>query len=295
LGEINSIMDAEGEKTRFLEETMKKYGLAWTDMGERARAAHAATEAAGLEKEFRALLEAGVEVNNIMRHMGDNISDFVLQANKSGTEVPESFRDVIQTAIDAGEIFTISTDELKRLREEAQKLGKPFDDSKYKINEIKEAGVTFGTTMETATQNVASAIERLISVIENRLGPAIEAIPDADIAIRARYIPPKNIPRGYDIDVPDIPEPTYMAGGGRVIAFPGRARGSDTVPTWTTPGERLLTVGQNRAYEREMTTSHGGQDVTLIVPLVQDGVETARVVVPHLHEEIARQSGRSVA
>lgn len=206
--DINAILDEQADKQQFLEETMRKYGLSWKDLGEEARKAHVAQTAGDIEKEFRVLLGAGVDVNNIMRNMGDSVSDFVLEAVKSGTEVPESFRDVIQTAIDAGEMFSVTTEELERLKEEAEKLGTPFDDSKLKINDIKDAGIVFGTTMELATRGVQTAIERLASVIETVLGPAIQNIPDGSFTVKGKVQYP-DLP-----DLPDFPEPREMAAGG---------------------------------------------------------------------------------
>lgn len=209
---VIGILDEQAGKQKFLDETLKKYGLTWTDLGKQARDAQVAVTSAEIEREFRALEEAGVDVNNIMRHMGGSINDFVLKAKKSGTEVPESFRDVIQTAIDAGEMFTVSTEELKKLKEEAEKLGKPFDDSKYKITSVKDAGILFGTTMEEATKKVGLAIERLITLLEERLGPAIKNIPDAEVEIRGRYIPPKNMP--------DMPVIEMARGGSGMVKKP---------------------------------------------------------------------------
>lgn len=53
----------------------------------------------------------------------------------------------------------------------------------------------------------------------------------------------------------------YYATGGVVGLHPGRPRGTDTVPAWLTPGERVLTVAQNLAYEKM---------VTLIRPYMKD-------------------------
>ncbi len=42
--------------------------------------------------------------------------------------------------------------------------------------------------------------------------------------------------------------PEYLAGGG----FPGRPRGTDTIPAWLTPKERVLSVSQNKSFERRI-------------------------------------------
>lgn len=259
LADITRVIEEQDAKQQFLNDTMAKYGLTWKDAGEQARAAHLATEAANLEKEFVALRAAGIDVNNIMRHMGKSINDIVTDARKTGTEVPESFRDVIQTAMDAGEIF---------------------DENGVKITDMKKLGIEFGTTMETATANVATAIERLAKILEERLGPAIKSIPDVDVEVRGRYVPPK--------DFPDYAEPTYAATGAKIVPFPGMPRGSDRIPVWTSPGERVLSVAQNREYEREGS----GTDITIDNHVIVDGREIARGSVRYFTEEMARTTGR---
>ena len=66
----------------------------------------------------------------------------------------------------------------------------------------------------------------------------------------------------------------YLGYGGNVLAFPGRPRGSDTVPIWATPGERVLSVNQNRAYE----AGRGGGTQTIIVKTFLDGREIAQAL-----------------
>jgi TP901 family phage tail tape measure protein len=47
--------------------------------------------------------------------------------------------------------------------------------------------------------------------------------------------------------------PIYAATGGVIGLHPGSPRGTDTEPAWLTPGERVLSVAQNRQYERLAT------------------------------------------
>ncbi len=168
---INGVLDEQAGKQELLNSTLEKYGLTWKDTGEKARVATAAMKAGDLIKDFNVLNDAGVDINNIMRHMGDNISDFLVEARLTGTEVPEAFRDIAQKALNAGELFTVSTDELKKLKDEAEKLGKPFDEAKYKVTDLKDSGIIFGTTMERSAKEISSAMDRLIAALD-RIAPA---------------------------------------------------------------------------------------------------------------------------
>ena len=70
-----------------------------------------------------------------MRGMGGAIRDFIKDAQEAGVEVPESMREIIQVAIDAGEVF---------------------DEDGKKITDMKDLGLTFGTTMETTMKKVGA-------------------------------------------------------------------------------------------------------------------------------------------
>lgn len=149
LSRVGAEIEKQNNQQKELDATLKKYGLSWDEVGGKARAARLAETASGIAKEFDLLVGAGVNVNHVLEKMGPSINDFVRDARKSGAEVPESFKRIIQHAIDAGQIF---------------------DDDKKKISDMSGTGVTFGTTMVEVTQNVATQIQRLGDIIERLNG-----------------------------------------------------------------------------------------------------------------------------
>jgi hypothetical protein len=94
------------------------------------------------------------------------LQDFVTQAKKTGTEVPESMKPVIQSAIDAGVLF---------------------DENGKKITDMTGTGLTFGQTMTKNFQDVTGAIEHLAQVLENNLVGGFQTATGAASRDRQRF------------------------------------------------------------------------------------------------------------
>lgn len=142
---LNAELDKQAQKYNDIEAALNKYGLGFEQAGKEFQQAKLNEKAISLRKDFDNLRAAGVDINAQMRAMGGNIRDFIADAKKGGLEVPESFRQIIQTAIDAGEVF---------------------DENGNKITDINQLGLKFGTTMETALKTVETAVDRLTVVLE---------------------------------------------------------------------------------------------------------------------------------
>jgi hypothetical protein len=188
---VGDVMDSQDAKQKQLDATLQKYGLSWTDLGASARAAKLGDIASGLITDFMTLKDAGVDVNHIMEKMKPTLQDFVNQAKKTGTEVPESMKPVLQSAIDAGVLF---------------------DENGKKITDMTGTGLTFGQTMTQNFKDVSSAIEHLAQVLEgqivggfqsaaDRAKGAINSIPTSrDFSVNGVYNAP-DVPSGDGSDL----------------------------------------------------------------------------------------------
>jgi hypothetical protein len=180
--------------------------------------------------------------------MGEGINQFVQDAKKTGTEIPESFRDVIQTAIDAGEVF---------------------DESGKKIAGMEELGLKFGVTVEEAMKgaaaSMATAIEKMVKLIDEKLIPSIKNIPDGEFDIRGRYVAPSDGPDVHPMaegGYGRVTKPTlFLAGeaGPEDVAFSGAnkrfgsASGGDGEGSWAAITEEMAALrAQMAARDRRL-------------------------------------------
>lgn len=142
---LNAELDKQAKKYDDIKAALDKYGISIKDAGAEFKQMTINSKSQTLLKDFRLLRDAGVDVNAIMRGMGGSVRDFIKEAQAAGVEVPEAMMTLIQTAIDAGEVF---------------------DENGEKITDINQLGLKFGTTMETAMKAVSTAVDRLTIVLE---------------------------------------------------------------------------------------------------------------------------------
>jgi hypothetical protein len=254
---VNLLIKTQATDTANVDATLKKYGLTWQELGSTARAAHLDTIAQGLITDFTTLAKAGVDVNVEIKAMAPALNDFVKQAQKAGVEVPEGMKPALQAAIDAGLLF---------------------DSNGKKVTDLTQLNLTFGKTMTQGFQSVTDAITKLADVLTKGLAGGFQAATDKANGLGDAI---NHLPTDHAVHVrfDDSGGPTLAATGGFVTAhgvaqylaaggFPGGPRGSDTVPAWLTPGERVLSVAQNQALTMAMATmSRNRQLGAMLSPL----------------------------
>ncbi len=149
---------------------------------------------------------------------------------------------IIQTAIDAGQIF---------------------DANGNKISDISQLGLTFGSDMTDGLAAVNNAIGNVTTGLQTGLaGGFSQATADAqkltdlltklptNSTFTEHIVVDGSVPGGAATGaamgglVTSTGVDQYLAGGGPVWS----PRGSDTVRAMLTPGERVLSVPENRAY-----------------------------------------------
>lgn len=263
LTDINSAIDEQQAKFKKISDTLSKYGLAVSEAGTAFKQESLNQAAQTLIEDFTTLKDAGVDVNHEMHAMGDNIRQFIKDAKTAGLEVPESMKQVIQSAIDAGEVF---------------------DENGNKITSMSQLGLTFGTTMQTVmTQTIPNALARLNAILEGfanffkitlpqaaesgaaGIQDAIDGITGKDVTVQVHS--------AFDPNAPDVGGFTGQVApdGGATGAFVqpwglqhfargGFARGTDTIPAMVSPGELIMTVAQ----QKNVASALNGGDAALI-------------------------------
>lgn len=214
-----------------------------------------------LFKEWSALNAAGIDTTAIATRMSDNINEFIQNALKTGTEIPQAMRPML---------------------EQMAKMGLLTDANGNKITDLDAAGIKFAMTMSEGFKSLIDEVKKLTDAIARGLGLAIEKVPDIEVDVHYNdpgWTPP-NAPG--PVTVPqDIPTGGFGSLGGLVtprgiqrFAFGGmvQPRGSDTVPAMLTPGELVLTPQQAKA-------GMGPETVTVHAHLYLEGREVTSVVI----------------
>jgi hypothetical protein len=225
-----------------------------------------------------AFFEAGGKAEG----MGLQIQGIVTAALNAGVAIPEGMKPIVQAMVDQGRLVDASGNKLTDLSKLTfeKPIADKIDDLITKLGEfIDKVGGTDGVS--DATTDAANATATQTGNMAQNWGIVTGSVEDYIAAIRK--IPP--IPTGPP------GQPTNRAGGGVVYAASGWAStGSDTIPAMLTPGERVLTVEQNRAFERALSVPTPSS----MPSLPDDGrreqviAVSAPVVIQIGREEIAR-------
>lgn len=164
---------------------------------------------------------------------------------------------------------------LQKIWELQQQFGYETDAATQKlIDQAVEAGKV-GAAHMSAADRTAAAMERVATILERMATAMGVTLPNAaaDGARRvdeawSRVDPRVPAPWEDWPNAPDLPE--YGGGGGYakggvVYAAEGwfKKRGTDTVPAMLTPGERVLTVQQNRDFEAMLRAASSVGDARL--------------------------------
>lgn len=206
---ITEALAVQDQSAKVLDDTIQKYGFSIEELGPKWAAQKLNEQAGSLLQDYDVLTAAGVDHVAIINRMGPALQEYVSQAEKTGTAIPENLRPVLQSMID---------------------LGTLTDASGVKLTDL--AGLTFTETLDKKFSTLLDTINKLVDAISRGLGTAIS------------NIPPVHVPVVFD---PQPGQERAYAGGGVVYAsmgalIPFTPRGSDTVPAMLAPGEGVVTT-----------------------------------------------------
>ena len=186
-----------------------------------------------------------------------------------------AYQQIIAQGVDGQTALQMMQPTLQTIWEMQQQFGYAVDDTTQAMIDEAVAAGTVGTAHMSAAERTAKSMERVAVVMEavaRKMGvdlpEAAEAgarrINDAFSQVDPTVPPPWNdwgappeltFEYSYEQVGEGPPGTGGMASGGVVYAAGGwTTKGSDIVPAMLTPGERVLTVGQNYDYENRMRT-----------------------------------------
>jgi hypothetical protein len=162
-----------------LQSAMEKYGLTIEEMGPKFRQQELDKQAQELYEDFTVLTAAGADANVVLTHMGDSIQEFVTTALKTGSEIPDAMKPMLQGMVDMGTLV---------------------DANGNKITDLNNSGIKFSMTQSQGFQLIASKLDQLIRKLTGELPDALESIPSPTVDVGFRYFP-LNSPGDYRNEV----------------------------------------------------------------------------------------------
>jgi hypothetical protein len=252
------------------------YGLTVDQLGPKFEQADISSRADQIVKDFQSLTDAGADAGNVMGGMATQVSALVDNAIQYGSTLPTALKPIIDNLAAAGKL-TDST-------------GKKLDDL---------SGITFDDASDPLAKGLASltdAINNLITLLSGLPATAATAAAGISANLSKVQVQPVTIPFNYAQQGPSPSEQqpeTHASGGivGMGGGFPGGPVGTDTVPAWLTPGERVLTVAEQQA----LAAGGGSSDIHIEVPVTVDGREIARVVTDYQSRDLQSRRKLSAA
>lgn len=274
--EINQAIRFQDDAMRTLTETAKKYGFTIEELGPAMRRQELDKMAQDLYRDWQVLVAGEIDLNTITRRMSDSLVEYLNLAKRTGQEVPESMRAIIQRLIDLG-LWT--------------------DEDGNKIASLEQSGLKFSMTVSEGLAAVVKEVKKLTDAIRLGLGLALEDLPrDVDINIHTNAADIQRDldelrRRGGDWDWQPPEPPSVGASGGIVTASGiqrfarGGAVGSDTVPAMLTPGEVVLTQAQQTHLLRGQA---GDIYVTIEVAGYLDSTSARRQLATLVKDELSQ-------
>jgi len=213
-----------------LTEKAKEFGVSVDGLGPAFRQQGIDAEAKRIIDAFTLMDKAGGDVGGILVGMKDEIGKLVGKSIELGTTVPENMKPWVQRLIDTHQLL---------------------DENGREITDIGK--IKFGAPIETQFEQISkkildliAKIDELVNVLLRELTPALDtATRDRTVRVGVKYDlgdPPDYAARGGLVTAQGV---RYLAAGGPLF----QPRGTDTIPAMLTPGERVLSVDQNRSFE----------------------------------------------
>jgi hypothetical protein len=187
------------------------------------------------------------------------------------TTAYDAYQQIIAQGVDGQAAMQMMQPTLQTLWEMQQKFGYEVDAATQAMIDEAVAAGDVGEAHMSAAERTAKSMERVATVMEaiaRKMGVDLPAAAEAgakgindafnkvDPSVPPPWDgwgPPPDIEIDYSFNQTGE-SPPGMASGGVVYAAGGwmQPKGSDIVPAMLTPGERVLTVGQNYDYENRM-------------------------------------------
>lgn len=204
-----------------------KYGADLEALGPKFEAAKIGDTAAGIINDFDTLQRGLDDTDEALTVLRKPINDLVNDSLKFGVAIPQNFKPWIDQLEKTGQLTDVNGNKLEDL-----------------------SGLKFADPIKTQFDILIDSIKALVDKIAGAggLNAAINSIPDKTVHVGFQVDAPPDL-SGYGGGDGAFAAggglvTSYgvqrLAGGGRILPFPGSASGIDTVPIWAAAGEGVV-------------------------------------------------------
>jgi hypothetical protein len=254
--ELNAAFEFQDQAMQTLDETTRRYGFTLEELGPALQRQALSEQAQQLYQDFTVLTAAGIDTTAVLTRMSESVNAFVVSALRTGTEVPEAMRPMLQQFADAGLLF---------------------DQNGQQITDLGQSGITFSESMSQGFTRVVESVNRLAEAIARGLGVSLDTVTNkanAAADAMAGIGDAQSAITFHDTSGPMFQDaitfhdttggPLFIEArqGGVVtstgvqrFASGGFAQGRDTIPAMLSPGELVLNRTQQAAVADAMQPS----------------------------------------
>jgi hypothetical protein len=249
-----------------------RYGLSLDSVGGKVAQLSISTQADQIESDYDTLVtKGGADSDKVLAGMKTSLNDLVNHALDAGDVLPTAIQPLVDQLLKTGQL----TDDAGNSITDLSNL--KFDDT--------------GDPLATGMSSLTDAINNLSKILGELPNDAQTAADGMGKALNGVKVNPVIVPVDYQTN--GGPDVSTAAMGGDVtphgvvyaaLGFPGEPSGSDTVPAWLTPGERVLSVPDNQRFEQQ-----GGLSV------LRNGDAASSAALEAIHATIKRQGEQMTA
>lgn len=213
MDDINEAFIEQRADAERLDAAIKKYGFSIEELGPKLRAQQLNDQAKDLIEDWRVLVASGIDVAIVNDKMAQAMSDYVNAAVRSGVEIPNAMKPILQSLVDQGklrrelsadentalegakrrigEIETLlqqaqSAEQTELLNHELNKQKNIVDSlSKTSFTNLEDAGIRFSETMTEGFDRVVQKLDELIRRLQGA-GVEIDSLP-TDLTVDVQF------------------------------------------------------------------------------------------------------------
>lgn len=153
---INQAFGAQEGQAEKLQRAIDKYGIAWEELGPKARNAKLNELAQALVEDFTLLTDAEIDAGIVSERMAEQVNDFLHRALRTGQEIPASMRPMLERMLEFGQLT---------------------DENGQKLEDLE--GLTFAQTLTQGFQDITGELRNIADILQGRVAGSVRSLFDS--------------------------------------------------------------------------------------------------------------------